>query len=138
MKAFDVMLVLFVLFVLSRPHRWQSTWRKIRYRHSDSWRMVQARIESHEIRRFNTESGTSYQPCLSYSYNLEDEFFSGEYYGNLYRLEDAAQFFLDQHPVDSVVTVRVNPNNFAKSVLFLDEENLVYEKPSRRAGLFSA
>ena len=138
MKPFYIMLALFVLFVLSRPHRWQSTWRKIRYRHSDSWRVVEASIESHEIRSFNAESGTTYQPCLSYSYNLEGQFLSGKYYGNLYRLEAAAQFFLDQHPVNSIVTVRANPSNFAKSVLFLDEENLIYEKPSRQAGSFLA
>jgi len=53
-------------------------------------------------------------------------------------LEAAAQFFLDQHPVNSIVTVRANPSNFAKSVLFLDEENLIYEKPSRQAGSFLA
>ena len=101
--------------------RWPSIWRNIRYHGSESWTQVQATVESHATEPYYSRGGVRYRPCLSYSYSFQGEYFGGTYNGNLYPSEDDTQSFLDQHPINSALAIRVNPKNPAKSVLFLPE-----------------
>jgi hypothetical protein len=92
----------------------------VRYRHSPTWPAADGKIESLiEVRSAGNHG--PYYGVLSYSYQVADEYYSGEWMTPWFpKRSDVSEFVEKQMPKGTKVTVKYDPRHPDRSVLEVD------------------
>lgn len=114
----DELLTLFglALFVVAIA-KWPRLWRVLRFPSSSSWPSLPATVEQVLVNSYSGRTGTTYRAEISYSYEVNGDYYAGYHKGDLCSSEAEVDDFVEQYPKGTIVQVHVHPQKSELSVL---------------------
>jgi hypothetical protein len=102
----------------------------IRFRGSEAWPIAVATVEAVEVQRVQDHNGHHFLPLVSFSFTIENEYYSGEWVGPAFSSEQKTREFMQQNtPMGAKLSVRYKPKQPAVNVLDVDPALWDEEKP---------
>ena len=130
------LLVLAVLLAFAFGFLKPRIWQKVRFPGSSEWPTQQATVQRQLVRSYSGRGGTTYRAELGYYYQVNGEFYSGYYEGDMCSSEGEADALIKRYPVGAALQVHVHPAKPAVSVLSL-EHSTAGEPPESETGLLT-
>jgi hypothetical protein len=93
----------------------------VRYRGSDNWPTAVATVEKIEVRRVQDNDGHHFLPVVSFSFVVAEEYYSGEWVGPAFSIEEETRDFMQQNTsIGTKLPVQYKPNEPELNLLNID------------------
>jgi hypothetical protein len=93
----------------------------VRYRGSDNWPTAVATVEKVEVRRTQDSDGHHFNPVVSFSFVVSDNYYSGEWVGPAFATEQETRDFMQQNTsIGTKLSAQYKPDNPKLNVLQID------------------
>jgi hypothetical protein len=93
----------------------------VRYRGSDNWPTAVATVEKIEVRRVQDNDGHHFLPVVSFSFVVAEEYYSGEWVGPAFSIEQETRDFMQQNTsIGTKLPVQYKPNEPKLNLLNID------------------
>ena len=119
MKFDDIVTVLALAALAVVIVKWPRLWRLIRFPSSSAWPIIPATVEQVIVHSYSGRGGTTYRAEITYSYQVNGEYFGGRSMGDLFSSEDKVDDLVEQFPKGTTVQIHVHPTKPQLSVLRL-------------------
>ena len=119
MRPYDLLALVALALSALAIVKWPRIWRGLRFPGSSTWPTLPAVVEQVLVHSYSGRGGTTYRAEISYSYEVNAEYYSGYYVGDLCSSEAEVNELVKQFPKGTTLQIHVHPTKAELSVLNL-------------------